>query len=103
MPEPTQYPDAMARDEMRKAPQEASPIEQAIGYTADRLERLEMVLATLHERLAPVCGENNPAPGGSERAGIRTSSRVGDRVAAFGHAADRLADQVVELTGRLEV
>lgn len=84
-------------------PSEAPPIEQAIGYAADRLERLEMALSTLAERITPVLGDSNPAPPSSDRAGIRTSSRVGDRVAGFGHAADRLADQVVELTARLEV
>lgn len=93
--DPTMAPGAAVR--------EPAPIDQAIGYTADRLDRLEMTLVTLAERLIPVLGQHEAPTSATDRAGVRTTSTVGDRVAGFGHVADRLADQVGELLGRLEV
>ena len=82
---------------------EPGPVHRAIDFTADRLDRLEHVLGTLTDRLEPVLEPDGPSVVGEDVAGIGTRSQVGDRVAGFGLRADRLAENVVQLTARLEV
>ena len=80
----------------------AAPVDEALSFTRDRLDRVEALLNELTAKLSPVLAESTPSLSDDVRS-VGGESIVTNAVVALGHTADVLGNRIGDLIRRCEL